>query len=60
MQSTLVHDIPEAGHILHCGRSTIYQLIKGGHLSVIKVGRRTLIPHSSIVAFVEREQTKAS
>lgn len=53
-ESTLLHDIPGAGRILHCGRTTVYRLIGEGKLATIKVGRRTLIPHQAIVEFIEQ------
>jgi excisionase family DNA binding protein len=56
----LLHDIPEAGRLLHCGRTTVYELIRGGQLRTIKVGRRTLIPHSSLLEFIDRAEVKSA
>lgn len=50
----LVHEILEAAHILRCGRSTIYELMNAGELQSIKIGRRRLVTHSSIVDYVDR------
>lgn len=51
----LVHDIPEAAHWLRCGRSTVYRLIEAGEIKGIKIGRRRLVTHESLVAFVARQ-----
>ena len=40
--------IDEAAAALHVARSTLYQLIGAGELRTIKVGRRRLVPASSI------------
>ena len=37
-------------------RSKFYRLIKDGELSVIKIGRRTLVVADSIDAFITRQQ----
>ncbi len=42
--------IQETADILGVGRNSVYGLIKDGRLSIIKVGRRTLIPVASIEA----------
>lgn len=51
----LVLDILEAAHLLRCGRSTIYKLLDGGHLTGIKIGRRRLVTYASVSAFVGRQ-----
>ena len=43
--------IDEAAAALHVARSTLYQLIGAGELRSIKVGRRRLVPASSIAGF---------
>lgn len=50
----LVHDILETAHWLRCGRSTVYELLNAGELRSIKIGRRRLVTHASIVEYVER------
>ena len=46
-----LYDIVEAAAALHVARSTLYQLIGAGELRTIKVGRRRLVPASSIAGF---------
>ncbi len=43
--------IDEAAAALQVARSTLYQLIGAGELRTIKVGRRRLVPASSIAGF---------
>lgn len=52
---TLLLDIPEAATCLRCGRSTVYELLKAGEIRAIKIGRRRLVTHESIVEFVRRK-----
>jgi excisionase family DNA binding protein len=51
----LLHDVPETVQILRVGRSTVYQLIKDRELTTVKLGRRTLVTRSSIIALIERQ-----
>ncbi len=44
--------LAEAKAILACGNTRIYHLLGQGRISAVKSGRRTLIPLSSIQAFV--------
>jgi len=39
------------------GRSSIYELIHAGRIRAVKLGRKLLIPHHEIQAFIERETT---
>ena len=39
----LAHRIPEACRRIGLGRSTVYALIKAGHLKAVRIGGRTLI-----------------
>lgn len=41
--------IPEAAEALGIGRTLVYDLIASGRLRTVKVGRRRLVPASSIV-----------
>lgn len=47
--------IPDTGNALGVGRSSVYELIKSGHLKTIKIGRRTLITVESIRALVDQQ-----
>lgn len=58
----LAYSIQEACDLLSIGRTTLYALIGQGALSVLKIGRRTLIPAKSLDAFIEavERQNRAS
>lgn len=45
--------INKATGVTGLGRSTIYKLIKGGELTPIKVGRKTLLIYQDLEAFIE-------
>lgn len=49
---TVLASITEASKMLSVGRSTLYRLIGDGRLQTVKIGRRTLIPVSSIRALI--------
>lgn len=40
--------VDESAHILGCGRTKIYDLIKDDRIRVVKIGTRTIIPKSEI------------
>lgn len=46
--------IVEAARAIGVGRTTLYELISSGELPVVKIGRRTLIPLTSINALIAR------
>jgi excisionase family DNA binding protein len=51
--------IAEAAQRLAVGRSTAYELINGGYLSVVHIGRAARVPESAIddcVARLQREE----
>lgn len=50
--------IADTAKALGLGRSSIYALLKGGRLTAIKVGRRTLVTTSSIASLVGSAQTE--
>ncbi len=52
----LAYSPEEAAGKIGVSRSKVYQLIERGELPIVKVGRRTLIRHVSLVTFLaERE-----
>lgn len=53
-------DVRAAARALSCGRSLIYSEIGRGRLSSLHVGRRRLIPVSSIRAYVALLKDEAS
>ena len=55
----LLHTIEQARTLLACGRNTVYNLIKRNELTMIKMGRRSLITDESIREFVDRKVQEA-
>lgn len=45
--------LPEACEILRIRKSALYRLINAGKIRLTKVGRRSLIAHDDLVAFLE-------
>lgn len=52
--------VSEVQRITGLGRTKIYALITNGELSIVKIGRATLIPLSSLEALLERGQQHRS
>jgi excisionase family DNA binding protein len=52
--SRLLLDVLEVATALGCGKTYIYELIGRGELPVVKLGRLTRIPASSVEALVAR------
>lgn len=47
--------IPEARHLLGgIGHTTIYELIKGGEIAKVNIGRRGFITSESLEAYLDR------
>ena len=49
----LAYSIQEVCGLLSIGRTTLYALIGQGDLTVLKIGRRTLISAKSLDAFIQ-------
>jgi excisionase family DNA binding protein len=47
----LLLSINDTAHALSLGRTKVYELIAAGRLETVKVGRRTLVPVASVLAF---------
>lgn len=54
-KARLAYTVPDACEQLSVGRSMFYELVSAKELRTIKVGTRTLVPASELVAFVERK-----
>jgi excisionase family DNA binding protein len=52
--------IPDGARIIGCGRSKLYQLIKEKQIPLIKLGRRSLVPVSSLRALIEAKMKEAA
>lgn len=44
--------IPEVGKVLKAGRTYLYGLINSGQIKAVKIGRKTLVPRSSVEAYI--------
>jgi excisionase family DNA binding protein len=53
----LAYSPHEGAQVLSISRSKLYELIAGGDLKVIKLGSRTLVPHSELVRFLTTLET---
>ena len=54
MAEQLLYEIEGARLLVGIGRTKFYELIDSGDIESVRVGRRRLIPHDALVAFVER------
>jgi excisionase family DNA binding protein len=48
--------IPQAARMLAVGRTTLYELVRGGELEVVRIGRSARVPVDAVHAFVRRRQ----
>jgi excisionase family DNA binding protein len=55
----LMHALRDASEITSVGRTKLYEEMEAGRLSFVKVGKRRLIPHGSLVAYVELLEREA-
>ena len=46
--------VPEAAHALRICKGTVYNMVKRGHLPVVRVGNRFLVQRAASQSFVER------
>ena len=54
------HSVEEAAEILSLGRTTIFALIRDGHLRAVRIGKRRLVAASELEAFAVRCQEGAN
>jgi excisionase family DNA binding protein len=52
----LLLTIPQAAAVLAVGRTTIYELIGGGELEAVHIGRSVRVPVAELHAFVARQR----
>lgn len=53
MTDKMAYSVAEACAVLGLGRTRLYEEIKSGRIPVKKIGKRTLIPVSGLVAFLQ-------
>jgi excisionase family DNA binding protein len=49
--------VKQAARMLNLGRSTVYNLIAGGRLDVVHIGRSTRVPIDAITKFISELRT---
>ncbi len=59
INAPLLHTIEQTRELLSCGRNTVYNLVKRNELTLIKMGRRSLITDDSIRAYIDRKVLEA-
>jgi excisionase family DNA binding protein len=52
--------VSQAAQALAVGRTTLYELIRGGELEAIRIGRSTRIPVDAIATYVDRQRRATS
>lgn len=57
--SSLLHSINDTKLLLNCGRNTVYNLARRNELTLIKIGRRSLITDESIRALIDKKVAEA-
>lgn len=57
--SPLAHQVPDAARRIGIGRSLLYDLIKQGRLSVVKIGCRTLITDAELRRFLAEAESSS-
>lgn len=55
----LLHTIEQTRKLLACGRNSVYNLVKKNELTLIKMGRRSLITDESIRAYIDKKVAEA-
>ena len=56
----LLYGIRRTAEMLDCGRTAVYGLVRRGDLTMVKVGRRSLITAASLGAYVKGLTAAAS
>ncbi len=55
----LLHTIEQTRGLLACGRNTVYNLVNRNELTMIKMGRRSLITDESIREYIDMKVVEA-
>ena len=55
----LLRTIEQTRELLACGRNSVYNLVNRNELTMIKLGRRSLITNESIREYVDRRVVEA-
>ncbi|MCL4780699.1 MAG: helix-turn-helix domain-containing protein [Gammaproteobacteria bacterium] len=61
MSSKLAYSVPEACHQLgDLKRDKFYRLVRSGEISIIKIGRRTVVTDDALRDYLRRAQRAAA
>jgi excisionase family DNA binding protein len=52
-QERMLYSVKEVQHRLSIGRSTVYQLMRDGHLPSVKIGRRRFVTTAALNTYIE-------
>ena len=55
----VLFSVPDAAVALSMGRTTVFNLIKEGHIKAVKVGKRRLVAATELAAYAARLQEGA-
>jgi len=50
----LMYGLDEVAEMLSIKRTSVYHLVNSGHLQLVKIGRRSVVPAESLGAYVQR------
>jgi excisionase family DNA binding protein len=55
----MLHPVANALRLLSLGRTKFYEEVHAGRITVIKAGKKTLVPHTSLQAYVDAKISEA-
>lgn len=55
----LFYGIPDVARSLNLGMTSVWALVRDKELSVVRIGRRTLVPATALAEFANRLMAKA-
>ena len=56
----LAYDVPVAGRMIGVGTTKVWELVRGGDLPTIRIGRRRLVTKDALLAFLDRLSASAA
>jgi excisionase family DNA binding protein len=52
MVTKLLHEVEDARKLLSLGRTKFYEEVHAGRLTIVKAGKKSLVPQSSLDSYV--------
>jgi excisionase family DNA binding protein len=59
-QQRLLHNVEHARQMLSLGRTKFYEEVHAGRLTLVKAGKRSLVPQASLDAYVAERIKEAT